>query len=72
MMTVKELKAKIADLPDEMIVVTDAPDHHYREVDAYVVEASRWPNREMTEYHGDEHMDIKHGERYMGKVLSII
>lgn len=33
-MTIKDLKMTIADLPDDMIVVTSAPDHELCEVDA--------------------------------------
>lgn len=46
-MTVAQLRAKLADLPDDAFVLTGAPDHRYRDVVAFA-QWARWDGESAT------------------------
>jgi len=57
-MKIKELKKRIAEMPDEMVVVTDSFDHSYRPVgEAEKVEAAVNKHRDYHEHFGQDYLN---------------
>lgn len=61
-MTVKELKTLIADLPDDMIMVVDAPDHSYMKVRASEITIMMARDGHMYEHYNNGYKDREDGE----------
>lgn len=54
-MTVKQLKALIADAPDDMVLVTEGSDHSFSNSTAVKTEAWKYPDGDLSEYYGPEY-----------------